>query len=349
MVWLRGVFRFAPNRGIAVLEAGLASTPEPERATQARAALAGICGERGSVGLDLASLSERAAVLGALVRIAYEFVRPADDQQHEGAYSPNARDEAERARAFLLSALLDTPGAEAQRILLDLSASPLFAQIPDRLRLLARERAAKDAERPPLTPAECVALEKQYEAPPHDRDGLFEVMVDRLDDLAIDISDHDFTDRRTLQTITEEVEMQRTLARRLEGMARGAYTVTRETEVADAKRTDIRLAAVRGDQKATVEIKIADKGWSVAELEHALREQLFGQYLRHDSCKAGCLLLTFNGTKKHWEHPETGTPMSFADVVGHLAALARAIEAEQNYAVRLGVRGLDLRDPLQTR
>jgi hypothetical protein len=349
MVWLGGVFRFAPNRGIAVLESGLANTPEPERATQARAALAGIFGERGSVGLDLAGLTERASVLGALVRIAYEFVRPVDDQEHEGAYTPNARDEAERARAFLLSALVDTPGAEAQRILLDLAASPLFAQFPDRLRLLARERAAKDAERPPLTTAECVTLEKQYEAPPHDRDGLFELMIDRLDDLAVDISDHDFTDRRTLQTITEEVEMQRTLARRLEAMARGAYTVTRETEVADAKRTDIRLAAVRGDQKATVEIKIADKGWSLADLERGLREQLFGQYLRHDSCKAGCLLLTFNGTKKHWQHPETGTPMSFTDVVEHLATLARTIEAEQSYAVRLAVRGLDLRDPLQTR
>ena len=29
----------------------------------------------------------------------------------------------------------------------------------------------------------------------------------------------------------------------------------------------------------------------MADLEHALREQLFGQYLRHDTCKAGCLLL----------------------------------------------------------
>jgi hypothetical protein len=59
--------------------------------------------------------------------------------------------------------------------------------------------------------------------------------------------------------------------------------------------------------------------------------------------------LTFNGTKKHWEHPETGTLMSFTDVVEHLATLARTIEAEQSYAVRLAVRGLDLRDPLQTR
>lgn len=128
------------------------------------------------------------------------------------------------------------------------------------MRLLARERAAKDAEHAAFLPGDYVALERRYEAPPHDRDGLFSVMVDRLDDLAADIASHDFTDRRTLQSIVEEVEMQRTLALRLEAAARGAYTVTREAEVADAKRTDIRVAAVRGNQKATIEIKIADKG-----------------------------------------------------------------------------------------
>lgn len=124
-----------------------------------------------------------------------------------------------------------------------------------------------------------------------------------------------------------------------------AYTVTREAEVADAKRTDIRLAAVRGDQKATIEIKIADKGWSVNELERALREQLVGQYLCHESCKAGCLLLTYNGDKKYWEHPGTGASMTFNELIAHLDALARTIEAEQGHAVRLSVRGLDLRNP----
>src|SRR5437588_3992315 len=112
-------------------------------------------------------------------------------------------------------------------------------------------------------------------------------MVDRLDDLAHDIAHDDFTDRRTLRTITDESQMQRTLARRIRDTARGAYIVTREEEVADLKRTDIRLAAVRGDQRAVIEIKIADQRWSLTDLEGALRNQLVGQYLRHQSCKAG--------------------------------------------------------------
>lgn len=114
--------------------------------------------------------------------------------------------------------------------------------------------------------------------------------------------------------------------------------------MADAKRTDIRLAATRGNQKATIEIKIADKGWSVKDLERALREQLVGRYLCHESCRVGCLLLTHNGGKKYWEHPQTGASMTFGELLGHLSGLAQAIEVEQGHAVRLSVRGFDLRN-----
>ena len=128
----------------------------------------------------------------------------------------------------------------------------------DRLRLLARQRAAADAEFAPFDPEAVVDLENRYEAPPQDRDGLFAIMMDRLEDIAFDLAHGDFTDRRTVQGIAEESEMQRTLARRLRENANGAYLVTREEEVADRKYPDIRLStAVRGNQKAVVEVKIA--------------------------------------------------------------------------------------------
>jgi hypothetical protein len=149
-------------------------------------------------------------------------VRPTDDQWHDDAYTPDLRDRAQHARNLLFNALLDTPGPEAHCVISEIATDPVFADLADRLRLLARQRAAKDAEAPPLAPAEVVALEKRFEAPPIDRDGLFAVMVDRLDDLAHDVAHDDFTDRRTLRTIRDESEMQRTLARRLRDMSRGA-------------------------------------------------------------------------------------------------------------------------------
>jgi hypothetical protein len=344
LVWLKGLFGFFPRRGVEALQNALAGIQIQERGSMAVAAFGTIFGMHGGIALDSSAPSDKAEVVGTLLRLAYEFIRPEDDQQHEGVYTPNARDEAEKARGLLLSALLDTSGPETQRILLALAEDPLLVQYPDRLRFLARDRAAKDAEHAPFTAADVVALDRRHEIAPSDRDGLFELMIDRIDDLAADIANHDFSDRRTLQTITDEAEMQRTLAYRLEGLARGAYTVTRESEVADAKRTDIRFAAVRGEQKATIEIKIADNGWSVRELERALQEQLVGQYLRHDSCKAGCLLVTYNGQKKYWEHPESALQMTFDDLIGHLGALARAMETGASHGCRIAVRGLDLTD-----
>ena len=121
-------------------------------------------------------------------------------------------------------------------------------------------------------------LRTDHEAPPQDRDGLFVLMMDRLEDIAHDLAYGDFTDRRTVRRIDEESEMQRTLARRLNERANGAYLVTREEEVADKKRTDIRLLALRGGQKTVVEVKIAHK-WSLAALDQALQDQLVGKYL----------------------------------------------------------------------
>ncbi len=341
LIWLRWLFQFSPETATQLLEDDLASLPEGEREGRAVAIFASLFSGGTIV---FADDKRRAASLGRLVRCAYRYVRPADDPQHEGIYSPDIRDSARTAREFLLGSLLDTPGAEAQKVMHDLAADSQFAHFPDRLRFLARRRAASDAEAAALKAEEVVGLEKGLDAPPQDRDGLFTIMIDRIEDLAHDLMHDDFTDRRTLRTIKEETEMQRTLARRLRDAAKGAYTVSREEEVADLKKTDIRLVATRGDQKAVIEVKIADK-WSLRELEHALRAQLVAQYLRHQTCKAGCLLLTYHGTKKCWKHPDKRSSLSFIEATEYLQGIAQVIEKELDYEVRLTVYGLDLTDP----
>jgi hypothetical protein len=109
---------------------------------------------------------------------------------------------------------------------------------------------------------------------------------------------------------------------------------------------ELRLATTRGDQKAVIEVKIADKRWSLTDLARALRTQLVDRYLRHDSCKAGYLLLTYHGTKKYWQHPETRRRLGFAEILKYLASFAEDIEQERGYSVCLAVRGLDLTDPV---
>lgn len=187
-------------------------------------------------------------------------------------------------------------------------------------------------------------MEQRYEAPPHDCNGLFAVLMDRLDDLAYELAHDDFNIRKTLRKISEEDEIQNYLVGRIQDRSNGAYTVVREPEVADRKRPDFQLAATRGVQRAVVEVKIADN-WNVLELERALRNQLVGQYLRDAACKAGCLLLTYHGAKAYWKHPISGVRLSFSEVVCHLNEIGQTIEVDQGYRVRLGAQGLDLTDP----
>ena len=350
--WLKGLFRFDSVRGTQALVGKLVDSNDPdmrERAIQTFAALFGDrYGNRNPVILEVDDPDQRAHILGRLVRLAFAFVRPKEDQVHEGTYFPDTRDHAEHFRSGLLSSLLDTPGPEAHRVVMALAEEDDFADMADWMRLRARQRAAADAEFTAFTSTWVCDLEKRLEAPPTDRDGLFEVMVDRLEDLDHDLRHSDFTDRPTVRSIEKESEMQRTLARRLVEGAKGAYQVTREEEVADGKHTDIRLAAVDGGQKAVIEVKIADNHWTLTDLRQALCNQLLGQYLRDSTCKAGCLLLTYHGRKQHWErqvHPGNREKLTFSQVVELLKYEARVIEQERAYDVRLAVIGFDLTDP----
>ena len=343
LVWLDRLFRLDAVRGTQALMAGLADRNDHDTRERAITTFAALFGEHKSVDFDTVNLDQRSCLLGQLVRYAYTFIRKEDDQRHEGPYSPNSRDKAQYARSFLLSSLIETPGPETHRIVLALADQPDFAEMRDYLRLNARRRAAADAEFDPFAPEAVIDLENRHEIPPNDRDALFAVMMDRLEDLAHDLGHDDFSDRRTVQNITEEREMQRTLAWRLKERANESYTVTREEEVVDGNHPDIRLSAVGVDQRVVIEVKIADN-WSLTELEHALHNQLVGRYLRHSNCKGGCLLLTYHGRKQYWLYPATGVRLTFPEAVQFLKRVTQLLEQENSYGRRITVFGLDLTD-----
>ena len=347
VVWLKGVFRFGPARGAELLADEFEGNSDPAIRKRAIETFAFVFGEDEPVDFSVSDRVQHARLLGRLVRLAHAFVRPEDDQVHDGVYSPDTRDHAERARSALFQWLCNTPGPEARLALLDLAERNEFADLRDRVRLVARQRAAIDAEFTSFDAKAVLALGERYEVPPNDGNGLFAVMMDRLEDLAHDLAHGDFSDRRTVRRIDDEREMQRTLSWRIEERAKGAYRVIREDEVADAKQPDIRLSTVGGiDRKVVLEVKIADNGWTLADLEKALRKQLVGQYLRHKNCTGGCLLLTYHGRKQYWVHPDSKKRLTFSDVVGILREKARALERKyQDHRIRVEVFGLDLSDP----
>lgn len=339
--WLRAALTFDFCLGGEALEARL-NASEPKEAERV---LSAMFNRRNGIAVSSSDDDARAATLAMLVRTASRVVRIEDDQPHDGVYTPNERDHAETARGILFGSLLETKGPRAHAELLAMANEPLFAHMPDRLRLLARERVALAAEFPSLDEDAYRLFDQTGERPGVDRDSLMQLAESRLADLQHAIAHHDFSDRRTLRTIHEESEMQRTLAMRLDTARNGAYVVTREDEVADRKKTDIRLLATQGADRFVIEVKIADKRWTLGDFEHALEHQLLGQYLRHQNMRAGCLLLTYNGDRKYWRRGNHGANLDLPKLVDHLSALARKLELREEGRVRLAVFGLDLRDP----
>ncbi|MCY4192331.1 MAG: hypothetical protein OXD42_13590 [Rhodospirillaceae bacterium] len=342
LMWLHGLFQFDPYCGARALIGALGDGSDAVTSARAVEMFAALFGGHNPVVPEVPDPAECAQVFGELVRSAYAFVRREDDLVHKGMYSPDMRDDAQTARNFLLSRLLETPGPEARRVVLELACEEDFAHFADRFRILVRRKAAAEGELEPFDPTDVVALKEKLEAPARNAEGLFSVMLDRLDGLAHDLRHHEFSDRKTVQAITEESEMRRTLAMRLEAKANGVYKVAQEEEVADRKRTDIRLLAATGSHKAVIEVKIADNGWTLKQLEDVLEDQLVEQYLRHQDCKSGCLLLTHGGRKKYWQHPETGKRLKPLEVMELLREKAARIETKTSHDMRVGVFLLDL-------
>jgi hypothetical protein len=92
-------------------------------------------------------------------------------------------------------------------------------------------------------------------------------------------------------------------------------------------------------------LKIADKRWSLTNLERVLRSQLAGQRLRRQTCKSGRLLFPYEGSNRFWMRPKTQKRLIFYEMVAYLDGRAKALEKNHQYGVRLAVFGLDLTAP----
>ena len=338
--WLRGLARFDPAEATEALKGTLVEPDDAASRERAVEIFASLFESHDSVTFNVEDPKIRAGVFRDLAKLAHAFIRPEEDRRHDGAYRPDARDDAQHARGGLLSKLYDVPGAETCRALIALAGEPEFASTADYLKSQARRRAAADADGPSYTEEAVIALYKSYEIPPADRDGAFDVTMDRLEDIEDELANGDFSDRELIRRADREDLVQRTLAMRLQAQENGVYRVTREEEVVDGRSPDIRLLFSGSSQKVAIEVKIAEK-YSTNDLEIALRRQLAEDYLRDADCKAGCLLLVYLGKRKHgWENPDEKRYLDFDGLTAFLKD--KAADMEKSGDIRVGVFGLNL-------
>jgi len=344
LLWLMLLLSTSPQQAITLLDQQVDRLDPSARYHLSESLLAAL-GDQHDIhfSADLSSPEFTAEMLLSLTRLAYAEIRLVDDIDRlgGGAYRRTMRDEAQSGRSAVLNALLARTGPEAWAVKQKMRKDPLFAHFKDRLDQLAREKAAADAEGPAHADADVLQVERSGEMPPADRNGMFQLMMDRIADLRHDIAAHEFSERPILVKIDKEKHMQAWFAKRLQDRANGAYKVDREALVVNDKETDIRLLSVRSNAQAVIELKLANNDYGTLELENALRHQLLGQYMRHDHCRAGCLLITMNKVRQ-WHCPESGAKLDFEAVLSRLKRLAADLEVQTNHEVRLAVVGIDL-------
>ena len=285
----------------------------------------------------------RLEILNSLLNRCYEVVDPKDDHVREGgSYRPDMRDDAEYARSYLLQCISKVNDIRTIEILKGIAKIPQAKHLESRLNQMAIDVAASLSE--PKTPMNVRAYNELVDKNkyiPLDNDGLFNVMTSRLDDFEHHLLNDEFSTIDTFRKVQGELEARRFISAYLDANNHEAYSVSQEAVVIAEKRTDIRLQATSFSCYASIELKIDDKSnkWSGSELKKALIDQLIGQYLNHERCYVGCLLIMMRETRK-WRHPETGDMMTLAQTVEWLQSEADEIMKDRT-ELRVVVKGID--------
>jgi hypothetical protein len=282
-------------------------------------------------------------VLERLVRIAFRTIRPEDDIEHEGVYSPGPRDHAEGARSSLFKQLYETPGRETLEALKRIENDPELQFPAERLRELAYDRASADAEHDPWPASEAYELEKTFDSAPRTPRDLQLVALSRIAEIDHDLHHHRFSQGKTVKRHPKEEDVQKWLAWELEGAGGRAYSLEREPHVVDEKEPDIRLQSKVTDASLPLEIKVAES-WSLKQLEEALTVQLAGRYLRQRDHRHGVLVLVHKQTRPEGWQDKNGVMLSFPQVVERLRELAYRLGAGGNDAARAEVAVIDVSD-----
>ena len=340
-IWLPTLMRLDPALGVSTFEDRI-RTVKPGANSDAVKWFSVLFGDRHDA-INLKTPAFTPQLLLRLLRLAYKHVRPVDDVEHEGPYSPDTRDHAERARNENVSALFEAKGEEGWAAKLEMANDPDCAHFSDRILAVAEEHWAQEIDSVPFEEAQAIALDKSCEAPPSTNETMFAVLCDRLEELN-ELLLSDMSPRESWAGITVERVMRREIARALKNAANDLYKVDQEAVTADENKTDIRLRSVVSDHEAVIELKIADDR-SARDLRDTIYDQLVTKYMAAENSKSGCLLVTLAKDRK-WKHPDSGTNIDLPGLETLLREEARRVEKKMGGALALSVRVLDLRPRL---
>lgn len=288
---------------------------------------------------------ERPAFLRRFIPWVYRHVRPADDAVHEGAYSPDLRDNAETFRGGLFGRLEAQGGEEVDSVLAELAGDPQMASIRDFVLHRIDQHWARLADQYTVEPGDLERLLSRHERVPRNRADLFHLAVARLGKFREEVESAEISIRRECGAHWVEADFQDWLQRWLLASANGLYNLPSEAKVDPGKFPDLRFEAAAVDGAVSVEVKVATFAhWSYASLEERLRNQLLGQYLRAQNARHGVYLLFRTEAARRWEDHD-GTRLAWPELLTRLQSVADALVLARPDVDRLLVFGIDVTPP----
>jgi hypothetical protein len=148
------------------------------------------------------------------------------------------------------------------------------------------------------------SLHSAFDSAPQSEAQLFDQVVARLEEIRTGLEEGPFSERKLFNAKTPEKHLQLWLAAKLRDTQNRRFSVHREEEVDDDKKTDIQLGCRFGN--VCVEIKPVDSTrYSANSLTETLQTQIVGQYLKGFNSSRGILVL-IQLDRKTWVIPGKG-------------------------------------------
>ena len=350
-LWVAAWLRVDGVAALQAIEQCIAGLALPE----ADALVVGVCSHLfdrrgGEASIVAPALSYREpACLRRLIPLVIQHVRPAEDRDHSNgeAYSPDARDDAERFRYLLWEVLRDSESPEADNVLRGFLDEPSMVRNHDWIRELLDRRRSRRADDVPWKAMDVRSFAEKHLIAPRSDYTLYRLICRHLKDIQADFERPEISGaRKRLRKEDLEDSLRNLLHEELKQRAGDWYSVTAESEIDLAQRPDLTVSRP-GLNSLPIEVKLANlKHWPLHKLLERLENQLVGQYLRAEGVRYGVYVLGNTDPNRHWEEVGSATKIDFQTLVARIAERARVLENEHRPGVDgIAVIGIDFSDP----
>lgn len=336
LVWLAALVRLDAEQASRVLRRQL-DRAEPDRRQEIVVSLtAEVTGLHGLSGKGLPQSHTTPAGARALLAIVAEYVRVEDDKERAGAIG--SRHEAQDFRDLLINAVVEAPGEESVRLLVDLASREAVENQRTYLSGLAERRSRADAEDRIWPPGEVFGFELAAQRAARTAIELSERCLGLLDDIADEIQFSELFPTTSWQCAEEETSISDLLLTELRHRNKRNWSITREEEVKNLKRTDLRVRE-GGVGPVAVEVKIADR-WTLHQLKAALTDQLIGRYMLGEGNVAGLLVVVTQGSGTASLASRRKLEVTYDQLAQELEALTRSEAGRLGSGKRIAFRML---------